>query len=33
MSKVCSDRLYVRNELLSLEVNQSPRIVSQVKHK
>lgn len=31
MSKVCSDRLYVRNELLSSEVNQSPRTVSQVK--
>lgn len=33
MSRVRSDRLYVRNELLSLEVNQSPRTVSQVKHK
>lgn len=32
MSKVCSERLYVRNELLGLEVNQSPKSVCQVKH-
>lgn len=25
MSKVCSNRLYVRNELLGIEVNQSPK--------
>lgn len=32
MSKVCSERLHVRNELLGLEVNQSPKSVCQVKH-
>lgn len=32
MSKVCSERLYVRNELLGLEVNQSPKTVCHVKH-
>lgn len=32
MSKVCSERLYVRNELLGLELNQSPKTVCQAKH-
>lgn len=32
MSKVCSETLYVRNELWGLEVNQSPKSVCQVKH-